>query len=102
MPELHLYDVLLRPVVTEKTNKWGAEDQVEKRYAFEVDPRANKQQIREAVEVIFEVKVKKVNVMIMPAKRGLRGRKHYIRSAQWKKAIVTLLPGESISLFGGV
>jgi large subunit ribosomal protein L23 len=51
------------------------------------------------VETIFEKKVVKVNTMIMPAKRGQRGRRSYWRSKEWKKAIVTLAPGEQIDLF---
>ena len=98
MAELHLYNVLLRPVVTEKAT---ALNEAENKYVFEVDQSANKAQIREAVEVIFglEGKVLKVNTMVVPAKRGQRGRRQYIRSQQWKKAIVTLAEGESIELF---
>ncbi|MBL8134664.1 MAG: 50S ribosomal protein L23 [Anaerolineae bacterium] len=93
---LHLYDVILRPVVTEKSNIMTDENG---QYVFEVHPDANKQQIREAVETIFEKRVKKVNTMIMPAKRGFRGRRTYMRSKQWKKAVVTLEAGERIELF---
>lgn len=96
MAGLHLYDVLRRPVITEKTNVLMDE---QGKYVFEVAPGANKKQIREAVEVIFEVSVQQVNTMIVPAKRGRRGRSWYIRSKQWKKAVVTLAPGESIKLF---
>lgn len=95
MPELHAYDVLIRPVITEKTN--GLMD--DNKYAFEVAQNANKIQIREAIELIFEVSVLKVNTMIMPAKRGRRGRKYYRRTSQWKKAIVTLEDGDTIQLF---
>lgn len=97
MPFIHLYEVLRRPIVTEKSN-----DVIEtlKKYTFEVAMKANKQQIKEAVEVIFDVEVDRVNTMIMPAKRGQRGRKQYIRSKSWKKAIVTLKPGsKTIDLF---
>lgn len=96
MPELHLYDVLLRPVITEKSNIMG--DDLNQ-FVFEVAQNANKLQIREAVETIFDVDVVKVNTMIMPAKRGRRGRRWYRRSKQWKKAIVTLPPGQTIQLF---
>jgi len=96
MPDLHLYDVLLRPVITEKSNEMTDDNN---QYVFQVAPNANKIQIREAVEVIFDVDVDKVNTMIMPAKRGRRGRKWYMRSKQWKKAVVTLAPGNSIKLF---
>lgn len=95
MPDLHLYDVIRRPVVTEKTNVMTAQNQ----YVFEVAPNSNKVQIKEAVEVIFDVEVVKVNTMIMPYKRGKRGRKFYRRTQQWKKAVVTLVQGDAISLF---
>ncbi len=96
MPELHIYDVIRRPVVTEKSTI-QADDL--NQYVFEVAPGSNKVQIKEAVEVIFEVKVKKVNTMVMPAKRGRRGRNWYLRSKQWKKAVVTLAEGDKIELF---
>lgn len=96
MAELHIYDVLRRPVITEKATVLGEELG---KYVFEVAPDANKIQIREAVEFIYEVEVNKINTMVMPAKRGLRGRKWYMRSRQWKKAVVTLEPGHSIKLF---
>ena len=50
-------------------------------------------------EEIFDVTVTKVNTLIMPAKRGMRGRNAYRRSSQWKKAIVTLAAGEKLELF---
>lgn len=96
MPELHVYDVILRPVVTEKSNLMSGDLN---QYVFEVDSRANKFQIREAVELVFEKTVVNVRTMNMPAKRGRRGRKWYIRSRQWKKAVVTLAEGEKIELF---
>ena len=96
MAELHLYDIIRRPVVSEKSNIVAEELN---QYAFEVAEAANKQQIKQAVEIIFEKHVKKVNTMIMPAKRGFRGRNTYRRSSQWKKAIVTLVAGEKLELF---
>jgi large subunit ribosomal protein L23 len=96
MAELHVYDVIRRPVITEKSN---AMTEGQNQYVFEVAPDANKIQIREAIEVIFDVDVFTVNTMMMPAKRGRRGRKWYQRSQQWKKAVVTLQPGNEIKLF---
>ncbi|MGQ9888157.1 MAG: 50S ribosomal protein L23 [Aggregatilineales bacterium] len=93
---MHIYDVILRPLITEKSTV-QADDL--NQYVFEVASHANKLQIKEAVEVIFDVKVEKVNTMIMPAKRGRRGRNWYLRSKQWKKAIVTLKAGDTIELF---
>lgn len=96
MAGIHLYDVIVRPVVTEKTAIMADEN---RQYTFEVAPQANKVQIKEAVEVIFDVTVDKVATMVMPAKRGTRGRKVYQRKSAWKKAIVTLAPGDEIELF---
>ena len=98
MAELHLYDVIRRPVITEKSTEL-AEGQ--NKYVFEVARNANKIQVKEAVEEIFDLegKVIKVNTMMMPAKRGRRGPNSYIRSRAWKKAIVTLEEGVSIELF---
>jgi large subunit ribosomal protein L23 len=93
---LHLYDVIRRPLVSEKSTILS---EVMNQYVFEVAPNANKAQIKEAIEIIFEKKVKKINTMIMPAKRGTRGRKTYRRSKEFKKAIVTLADGETIELF---
>ena len=96
MPELHIYDVIRRPVITEKATAQADELN---QYVFEVARKANKIQIKEAVEVIFEVNVTKVRTMVQPAKRGRRGRDWAIRTKEWKKAIVTLAPGDEIDLF---
>ncbi len=95
MSQLHLYDIIIRPVVTEESQIMAERGQ----YVFEVSLDANKRQIKEAIEAIFDKKVAKINTMIMPAKRGMRGRNEYWRSKQWKKAIVTLAEGEKIDLF---
>jgi large subunit ribosomal protein L23 len=96
MADLHIYDVLIRPVITEKSS--GLSETL-RQYAFEVAEEANKMQIKEAVEFIFEVEVQKVRTMIVPSKRGTRGRHIYRRKPQWKKALVTLKPGHEIKLF---
>lgn len=96
MAELHIYDIIRRPVITEKSSILSED---ENKFVFEVASEANKIQIREAVEIIFDVDVVKVNTMVMPAKRGRRGRRWYMRSKQWKKAIVTLDAGDTIKLF---
>ena len=95
MSELHLYDIIRRPVITEKTTSQTDQHNV---YVFEVDIRANKPLIKEAVEAIFGVDVLKVRTAIMPAKRGRRMRKTFIRTKEWKKAFVTVAPGQSIDL----
>lgn len=94
--QLHIYDVIRRPVITEKSHELA---DAGNQYVFEVEQRANKVQIKEAVERIFDVNVVKVNTMMMPAKRGRRGRKVYVRAKSWKKAVVTLAPGQEITLF---
>ena len=98
MAELHLYDVIRRPLITEKTAEMV---DGQNKYVFEVAKNANKIQVKDAVEEIFDLegKVIKVNTMLMPAKRGRRGRNSYIRSRAWKKAVVTLEDGVSIELF---
>jgi large subunit ribosomal protein L23 len=105
---MHPYEVLRRPLITEKT-QWQVGYE-KPQYCFEVDARANKQQIKEAVEVAFNVKVLRVNVVNMPEKRRrsprsrITGRKaaHIQRSAQWKKAIVQVSKDDRIQLFEGV
>ncbi len=96
MVDLHIYDVIKRPVITEKSTV-QADDL--NQFVFEVDQAANKIQIKEAVEVIFDVTVEKVRTMVQPAKRGRRGRNWYVRTRQWKKAVVTLAEGDEIDLF---
>jgi len=96
MADIHLYDVIVRPVITEKTSAMA---DTLNQYCFEVDVRANKIQIKEAVEVIFDVTVRKVATMVMPAKRGRRGNRVYQRKKAWKKAVVTLAPGDEIEMF---
>jgi large subunit ribosomal protein L23 len=95
--ELHPYGVLLRPIVTEKTTVLTGID----KYVFEVDIRANKNQIKEAVELAFNVHVAAVNTMKMKGKLKRFGRKVTPRP-DWKKAIVTLVPGDKIELFEGI
>jgi large subunit ribosomal protein L23 len=96
MPELHVYDVIKRPVISEKSTIMSDDHN---QYVFEVDQRANKIQVKEAVELVFEVTVQKVRTMVQPAKRARRGRAWYMRTKQWKKAIVTLAEGDEIDLF---
>ena len=95
--EIHPYAVLLRPIITEKTTVLTGAD----KYVFEVDLRANKNQIREAVQVAFNVRVAEVNTMVMKGKPKRFGRK-VTKRPDWKKAIVTLLPGDKIELFEGI
>jgi large subunit ribosomal protein L23 len=96
-----IYEVLRRPILTEKTSHQYAKLN---QFVFEVDKDATKSMIKEAVETIFDVKVQRVNTMIMPAKRSRRARSRrvLIRRSAYKKAIVTLAPGDTISVFEGV
>lgn len=95
---MHPYEVIKRPILTEKS---GFQSDALRRYTFEVDVRANKHQVRQAVEVVFDVKVEDVNVMNVRGKQRRFGR-HIGKMANWKKAVVTLAPGQSISFFEGV
>ncbi|MGH2521566.1 MAG: 50S ribosomal protein L23 [Anaerolineales bacterium] len=97
-----IYDVLRRPIETEKSRHQNAKLH---QYAFEVDARATKPQIKEAVETLFDVEVERVNVIVTPAKRSRRGRygrRLVTRQKQSKKAIVTIRADQSIDLFEGV
>ncbi len=89
--------VLRRPVVTEKST---LQNEVGK-YTFEVDSRATKHQIKNAVESAFSVRVSKVNTMVVRGKRKRYGPR-LATQPSWKKAVVTLFPGESITIFEGV
>lgn len=95
---MHVYQVLKRPIVTEKT---GIQGDQENRYSFEVDTRANKLQVKEAVEKAFNVQVVAVNIMNVRGKPRRLGRQRG-RTPDWKKAVVTLAPGQRIQLFEGV
>ena len=94
---MHLYQVLRRPLITEKNTVLQAQG----KYAFEVAGEANKHQIKQAVEKAFKVEVTAVNVMTVPGKERRVGRQQVLTQS-WKKAIVTLKPGDKIELFEGV
>jgi large subunit ribosomal protein L23 len=95
---MHLSEVLRRPLVTEKNTAIQAP---QGKYAFEVAEGANKDQIKLAVEKAFKVNVTRVNMITVPGRRRtVRGRK--VESPSWRKAIVTLKPGDKIELFEGV
>ena len=95
---MHTYEVLKRPIITEKTSFQVGEF---RRYTFEVDRRANKHQVKQAVEEVFGVEVVAVNIMNVRGKTR-RGGRQSGRTPDWKKAIVTLVPGQSIEFFEGV
>jgi large subunit ribosomal protein L23 len=92
MPELDVWEVLRRPRITEKATRLAEEN----KYVFEVHPDANKHQIKAAVERAWpHVKVVAVNVMNVRGKRR-RWKRYYAYQPDWKKAIVTLQPGQRI------
>lgn len=91
-------DVIKRPVITEHS----ADQMAEKKYTFEVDPRANKTEIKDAVEAIFDVKVEKVNTINLKGKFKRMGRHSGYRSDR-KKAVVKLTPeSKELEFFEGV
>ncbi len=94
---MHLYEVLRRPLVTEK----NAALQAQGKYAFEVAGEANKEQVKQAVQKAFNVTVTQVNVITVPGK-GRRTRGRVVISPAWKKAVVTLKPGDKIEIVEGV
>lgn len=92
---MSVFGIIKRPVVTEKTTL-GADLQ---QYVFEVSLDANKHQIRDAVESLFDVNVTKVRTAIMQGKRKRFGR-NFGKRSNWKKAVVTLREGQSIEFYG--
>lgn len=94
---MHLYEVLRRPIISEKATRL----QEENKYVFEVTGEATKAQIKQAVEHAFKVKVVGVNVVTVPGKRRRMGRREVVASS-WKKAVVSLEPGSKITFFEGV
>lgn len=96
-----IYNVLRRPIFTEKSNyQIGDLHQ----YVFEVADDATKMLIKDAIETLFDVDVLRVNVLRAPEKRSRRwrNRRVQVRRIAYKKAIVTLAPGDTIDVFEGV
>lgn len=95
------FDIIKKPLITEKT---AYQNSKLHQYVFEVDNKATKVEVKDAVEKAFEVKVLKVNIINVPAKRGrkARSRRISIRKSAYKKAIVTLSPEDRIAIFEGV
>jgi large subunit ribosomal protein L23 len=92
----HPHDVIIRPVISEKSYTLLDEN----KYTFEIHPKANKTEVRKAVEDIFKVKVTGVNTIKVPPKPKRQGWTAG-RTAARKKAVVTLAPGYSIEFFEG-
>ncbi len=92
------YDVVIKPLITERS----MEEMTEKKYTFEVDKKANKTEIKNAIEKIFGVKVQKVNTMNVLGKEKRMG-KHVGRRKNWKKAVITLTTeSKEIEFFEGM
>jgi large subunit ribosomal protein L23 len=96
-----IYEVLRRPIITEKSN---FQSNYLNQYVFEVANDASKKMIKEAVESIFEVSVQKIRIVNVPARRTRRARSRrvLIRRQGFKKAVITLAPGDRIAAFEGV
>ena len=93
------YKVIIRPVDTEKTRFQSSELG---QYTFEVAQRANKIEVKRAIETIFDTDVVAVNILNVPAKAtNRRGRRRIVRRPAWKKAVVTLAAGERLDVFEG-
>ena len=97
MSKLHNFSILRKPIVTEKSTLL----QEENRYVFEVAPSATKHEIKDAVQSAFGGSVRKVRTMNVKGKKKRFGPR-YSQLRSWKKAIVTVSPGDSITLFEGV
>lgn len=94
------YEVIIRPIDTEKTRYQASELS---QYTFEVDRRANKIEVKRAIEAIYDVDVVAVNMMVVPAKASSRrGRRRIMRRSLWKKAVVTVAEGQRLDVFEGV
>ncbi len=94
-----LYEIVRRPLMTEKSTGIGEKQNA---YLFEVVSDASKDEIKDAVEKLFEVKVKTVNTMVVRGKVKRVSGRYYGKRSKWKKAIVTLREGHTIQLVEGV
>lgn len=96
-----IYDVLRRPLVTEKTSYLSGKLN---QYVFEVAGDATKTMVKDAVEQLLDVKVVGVNILNTAAKRGRRARSRrlMVRRPGYKKAVITLAAGETLEMFEGV
>ena len=94
-----MYDIIKRPLMTEKSTSIGEKQNA---YVFEVSKDSDKEEIKHAVEKLFDVKVDNINTMVMHGKLKRVGGKHVGRRSKWKKAIVTLKEGFTIQLVEGV
>ena len=99
---MKLTEILIKPILTEKAN--GQQEKL-RRYAFKVDRRANKLEIKSAIEQFYGVNVLEVNTLVVPGKNKTRSTKAGIISgikSGYKKALVTVAKGESIDLYASI
>ncbi|MCP4912614.1 MAG: 50S ribosomal protein L23 [Oligoflexia bacterium] len=94
----HLEEIIKKPLITEKTSELG---DLANRFGFIVDLKANKYQIKNAVEKLYDVKVLNVKTAIMPGKMKRVGRS-VSKTSKTKKAFVQLAEGQKIEFFKGV
>ena len=99
---MKLSEVLVKPILTEKAN---AQQDKFRRFAFKVNRKANKLEIKKAVEEFYGVSVVDVNTSVVPAKTKTRNTKAGLtvgRKPAYKKALVTVAEGETIDLYGAI
>ena len=99
---MKLTEILIKPILTEKAN---AQQEKLRRYAFKVDRRANKLEIKTAVEQFYGVNVLEVNTLVVPGKNKSRSTKAGVVSgikSGFKKALVTVAEGETIDLYASI
>ena len=99
---MKLSEVLIKPIVTEKAN---AQQEKLRRYAFRVDKRANKLEIKKAIEEFYGVNVVDVNTVVVPGKNKTRYTKAgFIKGmkSSYKKALITVAEGDSIDLYANI
>ncbi len=91
------YQILLKPLITEKATELGAQN----KYVFSVDPSMNKVEVKKAIRQIYNVDPKAVNILNYSGKQVRYG-KTTGQTKKWKKAVVTLKPGDTIQVYEGV
>ena len=99
---MKLTEILIKPILTEKAN---AQQEKLSRYAFKVDRRANKLEIKTAIEQFYGVNVLEVNTLVVPGKNKFRSTKAGVVSgikSGYKKALVTVAKGETIDLYASI
>ena len=99
---MKLTEILIKPILTEKAN--GQQEKL-RRYAFKVDRRANKLEIKSAIEQFYGVNVMEVNTLVVPGKNKSRSTKAGVVSgikSGYKKALVTVAEGETIDLYASI